>query len=114
MSEPDSSAAGSPRRAADHPWELRLPARPRFIEDLVRVPIGPRGVLLLGGEGGALQGASIAWVLSELVPLLDGRRSLGELSESLAGVSQQDLEEVLRLLWMNGMLEEGADGLSAA
>src|SRR5262245_40610775 len=71
------------------------------------------GVHLLGGEAQTLAGASLEWVLRELVPLLDGTRTVDDLVARVPDVAASDLRDVLHLLQMHGMLEEGDDSSTA-
>jgi len=93
-------------------WEMRLPARPRFVSDLVTIPVDG-GIHLVGADPLTLRGPSAQWVVDELAPLLDGARSVGELLEVLPEVSAESLLDVLHLLNTNGLLEEGADDVAA-
>lgn len=89
-------------------WELRLPTRPSFVQDLFAVPV-PGGVHVLGADGMTLGGESATWVLSDLAPLLDGTRTIAELRAELPDISASSLLDVLYLMHMHGMLEEGDD-----
>jgi SagB-type dehydrogenase family enzyme len=92
-------------RAAETLAELRLPERPRFVPELVLVPIEGGGVHVLGGDALSLDGASAAWVVRKLVPLLDGTRTFDDLARELAAPAES-LRDALHLLHMHGMLEE--------
>jgi SagB-type dehydrogenase family enzyme len=89
-------------------WELRLPIRPRYVRDLYPIPL-ETGVHLLGADGIKLGGESAQWVVTEFAQLLDGTRTLAELHERLPDVSVGSLLDVLQLMHMHGMLEEGVD-----
>jgi SagB-type dehydrogenase family enzyme len=89
-------------------WEMRLPIRPRYVRDLVALPVRG-GVHLLGADGLTLGGASVNWVLEQLVPLLDGTRTFVELLAEVPDVVESSLLDVLHLMQMHGLLEEGED-----
>lgn len=89
-------------------WEMRLPVRPSYVRDLMALPVSG-GVHLLGADGLTLRGASVNWVLEHLVPLLDGTRTFAELLTEIPDVVESSLLDVLHLMQMHGMLEEGED-----
>jgi len=96
------------RVAAQH-FELRGPVRPRFVSDLLCVPMGADGVYVVGGEPQVLQGRSVRWLMHELVPLLDGTRTVADLETAFPRLDPADVRDALLLLHMHGMVEE-ADG----
>jgi SagB-type dehydrogenase family enzyme len=89
-------------------WEMRLPVRPRFVSDLLAIPVGT-GIHLIGADPLTLGGASATWVIEDLAPLLDGTRTVASLLAEVSDVSESSLLDVLHLLHMHGMLEEGED-----
>jgi SagB-type dehydrogenase family enzyme len=82
------------------------------VQDLFAIPIDD-GFHLLGADGMTLGGDSAEWVVKELAQLLDGTRTLAELHALLSDISAASLTDVLHLMHMHGMLEEGADTASA-
>ncbi len=68
----------------------------------------PGGALhVVGGEAQIIQGASLPWVMENLVPLLDGTRTVGDVEAAFPGVVASDLRDAIHLMHMHGMLEEG-------
>ncbi|WP_437673955.1 SagB family peptide dehydrogenase [Sorangium sp. So ce131] len=104
--EHDGYTARELAKVAENTWELRIPERPRFVEDLLRVRVG-EGLCLLGGQPQLLEGRSLEWVFGAFVPLLDGTRTVPELAAA-AGTSVQSAKDVLYLLQLHGALEEGS------
>jgi len=89
--------------------ELRIPEQPRLVTDLFPVALPAGGMHLIGAAPKTLRGASLGWMVRTLFPLLDGTRTLAALGEALPAVSPSSLRDVLSLLRMHGMLEEGRD-----
>ncbi|WP_437610996.1 SagB family peptide dehydrogenase [Sorangium sp. So ce834] len=103
----DAYEARDLSRFAELYWELRCPERPRFVEDLLRVTLPGGALHVLGGEAQIIQGASLPWVMENLVPLLDGTRTVGDVEAAFPGVVASDLRDAIHLMHMHGMLEEG-------
>lgn len=110
---PDSYVAEGLSRIGDQIRELRPPQRPRFVEDLIRIK-GADAVHLLGGQTLTLRGDSAEWVMEVLAPALDGTRTVEELEQLLPEVDAESLLDAIYLLYVNGLLEEGDDGLNDA
>ncbi|QCB93530.1 TOMM precursor leader peptide-binding protein [Cellulomonas shaoxiangyii] len=91
-----------------------LPARPRLRGDLQ----GSRtdGTLLLrgGATAVALQGRTVEELLPDLLPKLDGRRTLPELQAELPHVAPDVLVGALQVLAAHQLLDEERDGDAAA
>src|SRR5262249_37902989 len=87
--------------------ELALPVRPRFVEDLLCLP-SAGGIYVLGAEPQFLGGTTVALVFHKLVPLLNGRRTVDEIALDLPDLSHRALTDILTLLMMHGLIEEGA------
>ncbi|WP_437755143.1 SagB family peptide dehydrogenase [Sorangium sp. So ce1389] len=103
----DAYEARDLSRFAELYWELRCPERPRFVEDLLRVALPGGDLHVLGGEAQIIQGASLPWVMENLVPLLDGTRTVGDVEAAFPGIAAPDLRDAIHLMHMHGMLEEG-------
>ncbi|WP_437305926.1 SagB family peptide dehydrogenase [Sorangium sp. So ce388] len=103
----DAYEARDLSRFAELYWELRCPERPRFVEDLLRVALPGGDLHVLGGEAQVIQGASLPWVMENLVPLLDGTRTVGDVEAAFPGIAASDLRDAIHLMHMHGMLEEG-------
>src|SRR5262249_32265484 len=106
MTTADAYEARDLSRLADLHFELRGPTHPRFVRDLLCVPVGPYAMYVVGGEPQLIQGNSLPWLMQELVPLLDGTRSVTELERAFPHVAASDIRDALLLLHMHGMLEE--------
>ncbi len=88
--------------------ELRLPERPRLIDELLVSPAGADGVLFAGGESTqVLRGRSARDLLPRLLPLLDGERTLEQLALELDGVTDRGVHDAIALLFSRGVLEDG-------
>lgn len=107
----DEYRASQLSAVADQFAELRLPVKPRLVTDLFPVLLPSGGLHLIGADPKTLHGESLGWMLRSLFPLLDGTRTISGLKEALSRVAIPDLRDVLSLLHMHGMLEEGADGV---
>jgi SagB-type dehydrogenase family enzyme len=87
--------------------ERELPLRPRFIDELVVAPIAD-GIAVDGTDQLHLVwGETATNVLPSLIPLLDGTRTVAELSAALPHVPAQRLQSVLSSLHAWGLVEEG-------
>lgn len=107
-------AEGLGRRLQADP-QMQRPRRPRFSEDYLVVPLGPEGLLVAGAEKREIfRGRSASRLLPRLLPLLDGTRRASDLAEALPGLSAAVIEDVLGLLYLRGLLEEGAGAADAA
>ena len=85
-----------------------MPARPRFLTELVAVPV-EEGMLLDGtDEQQFLRGPAIKSVLPQLIPLLDGTRSIDQLANSLPHLPLRAVHNATALLYTRGLLEDSA------
>lgn len=86
--------------------QFRLPERPCIAEGIV-MTWTPRGLMVEGtGTRRSLTGRSARQILPDLLPLLDGSRTLAELAE-LMRLDSEHVHAVLLLLYSCGMLQEG-------
>lgn len=85
--------------------ELRVPERPRFVSDLLCVSAEGSAFYIFGGEPQVLHGATVEWLVTTLLPKLDGTRTVDELAQCLPELSEEALSDVLHLLRLHGMLE---------
>jgi SagB-type dehydrogenase family enzyme len=107
MHEEEIYSAAGLTEAAERLPELALPAQPRFVEDLLCVNCGG-GIYVLGAEPQFLGGATIGLVFDKLLPLLSGQRTVDEIALDLPELSHRALTDILTLLMMHGLIEEGA------
>ncbi|PRQ08298.1 SagB family peptide dehydrogenase [Enhygromyxa salina] len=105
----DGHVASKLSALTDQFAELRLPTQPRLVTDLYPVVLADGGLHLVGAEPKTLNGGSLGWMVRTIFPLLDGTRTIEALAEALPTVAMVDLRDVLSLLYMHGMLEEGCD-----
>src|SRR5436190_17955226 len=89
--------------------ELRLPVQPRLVTDLFPVRLESGALHLVGAEAKTLGGESLGWMLRTLFPLLDGTRTISEIAAAVVPVQAADLRDVLSLLHLHGMIEEGRE-----
>jgi SagB-type dehydrogenase family enzyme len=96
-------------RAFANDRDLRLPVRPRLIPEIMSVPAGDGGLLFFGGENEQLiRGKSVHGVLPRVLPLLDGRRTLDQITALSGAVDRRALHDIVSLLFSRGLLEDGA------
>jgi hypothetical protein len=88
--------------------ELTTPQRPAFIEELLCIP-DDDVVHSLGGELQILHGPAANWIVTNVVPLLDGTRTAADLARALPELTEESVHDVLAVLGANGMLEAGRD-----
>jgi SagB-type dehydrogenase family enzyme len=88
--------------------DLTLPLRPRLIPELIALPLGQDGLMFVGAEElQVFRGRSARAVLPRLLPLLDGRHTLGELEQKLCTFRPAALRDIVSLLFSRGLLEDG-------
>ncbi len=109
MTGTDAYEARDLSRIAERHAELRGPARPRFVGDLLCVPLGPDRIFVVGGEAQTLQGGGVSWLMTTLVPLLDGTRTVADLAAQFPLVAPADLKDAIHLLHLHGMLEDAGE-----
>lgn len=92
--------------------QFHMPVRPRFLKELVTVPL-PDGLLIEGaGERQVLRGPAATALLPRLLPLLDGTRTLPEVAALLPELRAQSLHDAVALLYTRGVLEDAAAGVA--
>jgi len=88
--------------------ELNLPERPRYIAEAVAIPYGQNGLLFDGVRGvQVIMGRSARTFLPRLLPMLDGNRTLDELTAAFPQMPRRALHDSLALLYSRGLLEDG-------
>lgn len=94
-------------QVADYDPQFQLPVLPRFAKGLQCVPMVD-GLLIHGSESlQVLRGRSATIFLPRLIPLLDGSRTVEEISKEFPQHSPQDIKNALALLYARGLLEDG-------
>jgi len=94
-------------RAVEGDAQFRPPARPRFLSELVTVPLAD-GLLVSGtDEAQVFRGGAATTLLPRLLPLLDGSADLESLAAALPDVAPETLRGAVALLYTRGVLEEG-------
>lgn len=92
---------------------LELPARPELRPGIELVPLEGDRVLLRSFAGSLmLSGDFVASKLPEVLPLLDGTRTIEAVAETVGGGYRPELDHLLRALAEKGLLGEG-DGRGA-
>jgi bacteriocin biosynthesis cyclodehydratase domain-containing protein len=108
MSAQKLIAAETMGRAVRLDPQFAMPCKPSFPRELVVVPL-PDGLLISGtGEQQVLRGRATRSLIPRLLPLLDGTRTLDEVSAALADVPRSLLENAIALLYTRGLLGDGA------
>ena len=102
---PQLSAAGLSAATTNDP-QFQLPSHPSVVAGAVLLWVGDQ--LLIEGTGSrrVLSGRSARRILPDLLPLLDGTRTLLELAETLA-LQESRVRAVLLLLYSCGLLQQG-------
>ncbi|MGZ8284654.1 MAG: nitroreductase family protein [Allosphingosinicella sp.] len=104
--------ARSLARSYRHDPELStaLPVRPSLVPGILAVPMGADALIIVGGDRRVLfKGKSARGQFLQLLPSLDGTRTLEDLTEELEDIPQESIFEVLCLLHSNGLTMEGSD-----
>lgn len=101
-------AKGLAQRVAHDP-QIQMPTYPRVPEDIVSIWFTQQ-LLVLGGtiDNVVLRGKSVENLLPQLLPLLRGRLTVDEIVERVQGFQPQSVRDALVLLYMQGLIEEGA------
>lgn len=90
--------------------EISVPTLPRFIPELLVLPLGDDGVMVVGAEEPQVfRGASARTALMRLLPLLDGKHTLPEIAAQLPTL-RTAVGDMVSLLFSRGLLEDGTDG----
>jgi SagB-type dehydrogenase family enzyme len=88
--------------------DLILPERPRLIPELEIESFGESGLLFDGVRGlQVLGGRSTRTLLPQILPALDGRRTMDELAALFPQIARRTLHDVIALLYSRGLIEEG-------
>jgi SagB-type dehydrogenase family enzyme len=88
--------------------ELRLPARPRAIPEVMVLPYGATGLLIEGTrDTQVLNGRAARSFVPRLLEALDGRRTLEELLDAFPPYPRQAVYDALAMLFSRGLLEDG-------
>ena len=88
--------------------ELRLPAFPRAIAELIVLPYGASGLLVEGArDTQVLNGRAARGFVPRLLEQLDGTRSLDELLGAFAPYPRQAVFDAVATLFSRGLLEDG-------
>jgi len=104
-----SSQTLGDRFAADP--ELHLPSHPRVPPELLQLPLGPSSLLFEGARGTQVVGGrSARTLLPQVLPLMDGTRSIDQLQQALPQLSARALRDIVTLLYSRGLLEDGTPG----
>jgi SagB-type dehydrogenase family enzyme len=94
--------------------ELRLPAYPRVIPELMVLPYGASGLLIEGArDTQVLNGRAARGFVPRLMQQLDGSRSLQALLPAFPPYSADAVFEALAMLFSRGLLEDGRPEPSA-
>lgn len=87
--------------------QFRMPHRPRFLPELVVVPLAD-GLLVSGtDEAQVFRGGAATTLLPRLIALLDGSADLDAVARALPDVAPEKVRNAVALLYSRGVLEEG-------
>ncbi len=104
--------------ATEHDPQMQLPTHPRLPEDLLKIWFNQQTLIITGGVSDVvLRGKAVSELLQQLVPLLNGQRTVAEICALLSAFPATNVRDALTLLYMQGVLEEGPGdqaGLDAA
>ncbi|GAB4145610.1 MAG: hypothetical protein Fur0021_03040 [Candidatus Promineifilaceae bacterium] len=88
--------------------QMQLPLYPRMSEDFALLWHSRRMFVAFGGLGDiVLRGKSVENLLPQVLPLLTGRFTVAEIVGRVQGFRPSAVQDVLSLLFMQGLLEEG-------
>jgi SagB-type dehydrogenase family enzyme len=88
--------------------QFKLPERPLFSNYFTLIPHMEDGLIIDGGiEKQLLRGKATKTLIPELIPLLDGTRTILELTEELPEYSPRNIYEAIALLYTRGVIQEG-------
>lgn len=108
MHAPKMVTAERMAQAVQYDPQFAMPVRPRFISELVTVPLTD-GLLIEGtDEQQLLRGRAAQTLLPCLLPLLDGTRTLAQVAVQLPDVAPTHVQQAIALLYTRGLLEDTA------
>jgi SagB-type dehydrogenase family enzyme len=104
------------RNATDFQSEVdassELPWRPRFLHELLLAPVED-GIVVDGADQlHVFWGETTKNLLPNLIPLMDGRRTLPELDGALPDVPAQQVRAAVSSLFKWGLVEDGNENIS--
>lgn len=89
--------------------QMGLPLRPKVPQGLAPLWHTQHMLVLLGSaQPVTLRGGAVSKVLPELLPLMDGSRTLADLHALMPHVPARLIDDAVSLLFMRGVIEEGA------
>lgn len=95
--------------------EFSLPRRPRFIPEVLVIPYGQNALLFEGVRDlQVIAGKSARTFLPQLLPLLDGTRTLENLHSCFPRLLPDAVRDAVVLLYTRGLLEDGDPGAAPA
>jgi SagB-type dehydrogenase family enzyme len=86
-----------------------VPLQPRFIRDLVVLPLADETVVDGTDQLQVLRGESARRLLPRLIDLMDGSRTMAQVESALPEVPPDHVRKATSLLMSRGLLEEGLD-----
>jgi bacteriocin biosynthesis cyclodehydratase domain-containing protein len=88
--------------------QLTMPVRPRFLSELVCVSLDDGLVVEGSDEQQVLRGPAVSNLLPKVLPLLDGTRSLPQITSELPELPPRAIHNAIALLYARGLLEDAA------
>jgi len=91
--------------------QFRVPVRPCLVPGLVRVPLDD-GLAFVGSGNRqtALRGRTATSLMPQLLPTLDGTRTVAELAALHPDVTEATVRACVSLLYVSGLLQDGPAG----
>ena len=91
--------------------QMQIPPYPRLSEDYLKLWYNSDMLIVEGGLSEVvLRGRSVRSLLPQLLPLLDGCRTIAEITACVRGFKDKAIHDALTLLYMQGLLEDGRAG----
>jgi SagB-type dehydrogenase family enzyme len=95
--------------------QFKLPEKSKFSEYFTLIPHKEDGLIIDGGiEKQLLRGNATKTLIPELIPLLDGTRTILELSKELPEYTPRIIYEAVALLYTRGVIQEGYQEMDSA
>jgi len=92
----------------EHDPQMQLPELPKLSDDYLKIWASSQLLILTGGLSDVvLRGKSVSSILPQVLPLLNGRLSIPEICARVYGYPERSVRDVIALLYMRGVLEEG-------